>query len=282
VTVGVVTDSAASLGPDLAAAWNVVVVPMQLSVGDDSLGEDEITLEEVAARLDEGVSTSAPSPGAFARAIEQADRGDGVLVVTVSEKLSATAGSARMGGDLGGAEVRVLDSGSAAGGQGLVVLAAARAAAGGARLAEVEQRAREVAGRTRLIAAVDSLDQLERGGRIPRMAAMAGRGMGIRPLFELRHGEIKRLRPATSVSGAQSAMLSRWRRSRPEHAKLHLAALHCFSRQRADQIVVAVSAHSSLEECFIGQFSPVMVAHTGPGVWGMAWWWEDPPGKAAR
>jgi DegV family protein with EDD domain len=281
VTVGIVTDSAASLSEELADRHQVTVVPMQLTIGSESYPDDQVTLEEVVARLGEGITTSGPSPGAFAEAIEARRGPDGVLVLTVSERMSSTYRAARLAAQRAGAGVAVLDTNTAVGAEGLVVLAAAAAAAEGLPLPAVKERAHAAARRVRLVAAVESLDQLTRSGRLPELAARAGRRLGVRPLFEYRGGSIHPLLPALSREAALDQVLRQWRRSKIQGAALHVAALHALNPAGADRLLEAVRAEAEPATCFVGTFGPVMVAHTGPGVTGLAWWWAPPDAQVA-
>jgi DegV family protein with EDD domain len=273
VTVAIVTDSAASLSRELADRYRITVVPMQLTIGADSYPDDQVSLEEVVARLGEGIKTAGPSPGAFAGAIEQVKGPDGVLVLTVSERMSSTYQAARVGAQAFGREVEVLDTGTAVGGEGLVVLAAAQAAEQGLPLPAVAERTMVVSRRVRLVAAVESLEQLTRSGRLPELAGRAGKRLGVRPVFEFRGGTIRPLVPALSREGALDQVLRQWRRSRVEGAALHVAALHALNPEGAAYLLEAVEAEVAPATCFVGTFGPVMVAHTGPGVTGLSWWW---------
>ncbi|MGH9066909.1 MAG: DegV family protein [Acidimicrobiales bacterium] len=282
MAVAVVTDSAAAIPRELASQAGIVVVPMRLSIGPDSYEEDDVPLEEVVRRFDEGVRTSGPAPAAFTRAIEEAGArggaGDGAVILTVSERMSSTHKSALLAADLaaelGGPPIRVMDTSSAAGAQALVVLAAAGAAAAGADLDAVVSRANHVRRQVRLVAAVETLDFLVMGGRLPDLAGRAGRYLGVRPLFEFRDGRIKPLRPAMSRDGAVEALLGHWRRSRPRGRALHVVVLHALAPEAAGHLAAAVRAEAEPATCLVESFGPVMVAHTGPGVTGLAWWWE--------
>src|SRR5579883_2207521 len=127
--IAVIADSAAALEPALASQYGIVTVPMQLEVGGKPLGEREISLDELVARLDDGVQTSAPPPGAFLEVLEaaKAEGADGAVVLTVGGNLSSTFQSASTAATLAGEDwpVAVVDTGTAAGAEGLVVLAAA-------------------------------------------------------------------------------------------------------------------------------------------------------------
>ena len=274
MTVAVVTDSAAALPADLAARHNVTVVPMWLTVRGVAELEGTRALEELVR--EEAVTTSAPTPGEFEQAIKDRLRSsDSVLVLTIAGSMSATYDAARLAGESVGGPVRVLDTATAGGAEALAVLAAAEAAAAGASLDDVEAAARHVVERVRLVAAVPTLDHLVRSGRVPGLAGWAANRLGVNPLFEFRGGKVRRLRPALSREAALDRMVSLVDRSRVPGAPLHVAALHALAVETAQELLERVRASFEPAASFIGEFGPVMVVHTGPGLAGLAWWWDD-------
>ncbi len=276
MSVGIVTDSAATLPPELAAGNEVAVVPMEVTIGGRSDGGRRVPLEEVVRHLNDGVRTASPSPGRFSSAIAHAQDGHGVLVLTVARSMSSTFQAASLAARRAGGPVQVLDTGTAAGGEGLVVLAAARAARDGRPLGEVLDVARRAAGAVELVATLDDLEQLVRGGRLPGPVGWLAGLLGVRPLLAFRGGAIRPLRPALSHRGARRRMLARLRRSRPagRPARLHVAALHALVPDGAERLLETVKAEVGPATAFVGEFDAVMVAHTGPGLTGLAWWWE--------
>jgi len=276
MSVAIVTDSAAALPDDLVDHWGIRVVPMWLAVDGRPELEGTRPLDELLAAT--GVLTSAPTPGEFEVAVGAGLAvADEVVVVTMAESMSATNEAARVGSAGFGAAVRVVDSRSAAGGQALVVLAAAQAAAAGADGVTVAARATAVAARVRLVATLPSLDHLVRGGRVPGIAGWAGKRLGINPLFEFRDGAVRKLRPALSGAAAGDRMVAQVRRAAADGAHLHVAALHAQALPVATALLERVTAEFAPVESFVGAFGPVMVVHTGPGLTGLAWWWEDAP-----
>jgi len=276
MTVAIVTDSAAALPDDLAARYHVTVVPMWLTLGTESIHEGERPLSEVLG--DERVSTSGPTPGEFARAIERRQNANGVLVLTIAASMSGTHEAAVLAAreiDDAAGPVRVVDTLTAAGAEALVVLAAATKAQEGASLADVEAEARRVIERVQLVAMVPNLDHLVRSGRVPGIAGWAGRRLGINPLFEFRGGKVHRLRPALGPEAALERMLGRFRRTRQDGGKLHVTALHALAPDAARQLLERVEAEVTPETAFVGEFGSVMVVHTGPGLVGLAWWWDS-------
>jgi DegV family protein with EDD domain len=275
--VAIVVDRAAALPQELVARYELSVVPLNLTVGSVNHRDGELDLDDLLSRLDEGVTTSAPSPGEYAAAIASClERAGSVLVITVSSDMSSSYQSARLGAlELADADVRVFDSGTAAGAEGLVAVAAARAARRGADADEVAATAEKVAGAVRLVATLDSLDRLVASGRVPGIAGWAGRQLHVNPLFEFRAGEVRRLRPAFSRDAALHRIVDACRDAKPKApATLHAVALHARAAAAAESILEAVSEGVESVDSFVGPFSPVMVSHTGPGLAGLAWWWE--------
>ena len=274
-SVVIVTDSAASIPDELVSRFGIVVVPMSVVVGGAVHADGDLSMVEVMARVREGLSTSAPSPGEFLDALRAHQREAGALVLTVSKDMSACFKAASTAARMVDGNVRVFDTGTAAGGQGLVVLAAAEAAAAGASLEEVEAAARVAAARVRLVATMESLDRLAASGRVPNVAALAGRWVGLRPLFEFREGRARPLRPAFSREAALDRIVASWRVSRIDGARLHVAALHAQAEEEAKRLLEAVAGDVEPATAFVAAFSSVMVVHTGLGLVGLAWWWEQ-------
>jgi DegV family protein with EDD domain len=274
MTVAIVTDSAAAIPSELATSQRVTVVPMWIHAGDLTMAEGERPLGELLG--DARVTTSAPSPGDFEASIRRRlDGGDeSVVVLTITGEMSASNRAATVAAREIGDHVRVVDTGTAAGGQALVVLAAARAAGTGASLDAVVAEARTVATRVRLLGMVPHLEHLVRSGRVPGLAGWAGRALGINPLFELRDGRVKRLRPAIGSEAAIDRMVNRFRRSSVPGARAHVSALHALAPDEAAAILDRVESEVDVAEGFVSEFGPVMVVHTGPGLLGLSWWWE--------
>jgi DegV family protein with EDD domain len=229
MTVAVVTDSAAALPPAVASAFDVTVVPLWIEVDGHPVRDGTIDPDAVltAAR----VTTSGPTPGEFAAAIRGAlDRADAAVVLTVTAAVSGTHDAARLGATGFGPSVQVLDTRSAAGGEALVVLAAAAAAGHGASLDAVMGRAEAVAARVRVVGALASFERLARSGRVPGVAARAADRFGVRPMFELRNGKVRPLRPS-GRDGDLDRMTRQCLADRPTRAStLHAVVMHAGAR----------------------------------------------------
>jgi DegV family protein with EDD domain len=272
LTVTVVTDSAASIPPELVQELGIVVVPMSVIIGGTVYPDGQLGLDEVMSRVGEGVSTSGTNPGEFLQAVESID-GD-VVVLTISAQMSSTYEAARTAVNMAGGRAHVVDTRTAAGGQGLVVLAAAEAAARGADVDSVVATAEGVIKQVRLVATVENLERLIASGRVPGVAALANRWLGMNPLFEFRNGTAHPLRPAFSRDGALERMLATWRHTRVQGGRLHVSALHAEAEEDASRLLKQVEAEVEPVTSFVAPFNSVMVVHTGLGLVGLSWWWE--------
>jgi DegV family protein with EDD domain len=275
MSVTVVTDSSASLPPEEIRRLGIVVVPLTIVVGGIDYRDGELSLDEVLRRAaTEQVSTSSPSPGQFAKAIDDQDGHEGTLVVTVSSEMSATYESAVVAGSyFDDGALEVIDSGTAAGAQGLVVLAAAEAAHAGATLADAADAARRAASNVHLVAMVERLEFLAKSGRVPA-AAWAGDSLGVRPMFAFHGGKARPRRPAMSVNAALRRIIEAIGANPAEDATLRVAVLHAQAPDMAHALIGSIDAVHPGADSFVAPFSSVMVAHTGPGLVGAAWWWE--------
>jgi DegV family protein with EDD domain len=280
MTVAVVTDSAASLDAALAAQHGVTVIPLVVIVDGTAYDDGQLPLADVLSHPAELVTTSGPAPGRVMTSLEGSLAHSGeALVLTISRAMSSTFDAVRVGAQGFGSRVRVVDTGTAAGAQGLVVLHAARCAAAGGALDDVEAAARRAIARVQLVATVPNLDRLVHSGRVPGIAGWAGSRLGVNPLFRFAEGTVRSLRPAFSRAAALERILAAWRRSRDPAAgaELHISAVHAGAGEEANGLLAAARAECRPATAFVGDFSPAMVAHTGPGLVGLAWWWDPLP-----
>ncbi len=193
--VRIVTDSACDLTDQLARSHNIIVVPLTIRFGDEELVDRrDLDPQEFwrRCRLERALpETAAPSPGAFQQAFESAakDGYDSVLCLTISAGVSATYQAARAAAEECRAlPVTVIDTRSLTMGQGLLAISAAEVATSGASLSEVADHVAEAMDRTRVFGAIDTLDHLQRGGRIGAARALLGSILSIKPVVEVRDG----------------------------------------------------------------------------------------------
>ncbi len=270
--IKVVTDSTSDLPPELARELGVMAVPIHVHFGDEAfLDGVDLTSEEFYSRLRGGgplPKTSAPSPDAFRRAFESlAPDASGIVCVTVSRRFSGTYNSALQAAQqLHLPPVRVVDSGSVSMGLGFGVMDAARAASEGASLEEVEAAARSVAERTSIVAYIDTLEFLQRSGRIGRAARLVGSILEIKPVVTIIAGEITPLRRARTKRKAIGALVEWFERLRdPEH----VAIIWSTEPGDLEMLREMLASHYTTDRILVSTYGPAIGVHVGPGAMGL-------------
>ena len=273
--VAVVTDSAASLPPEMADELGIEVVPIHLTMAGGSL-RDDLDTSRVYEELRKGSEvprTSTPSPGDFVQAFERTGAAE-VACVTVASSLSGILQAATVAAEHSTRRVRVIDSGNASMAEGFVAIEAARAARTGAGLRDVAARAAIVASQTRLVGTVPTLEYLRRSGRLNPLLSYLATAVGIKPVFRLSQGRIEaRGRPRTR-SRAMDQLVEEVEADAAGRP-VHLAAVHAAAPDEAADLLVRASARLEVKESHVAGFSAALGAHTGPGLVGLAWFAED-------
>jgi DegV family protein with EDD domain len=197
--VAIVTDSAADLPPDIAAAAGITVVPLVVSFGAESFRPGvNLTTEQFWARMTAPdapfPTTAAAAPGDFLTVFKAAfDAGaDSVVCITVSGDLSGTLKAAQVArGELADREIHVVDSRSASMGHGMLSQIAADLAAEGVSGAEIARVIEHRKEDLRIFLALDTLEYLKRGGRISGARAAIGTMLNVKPLITVEHGVVE-------------------------------------------------------------------------------------------
>jgi fatty acid-binding protein DegV len=125
----------------------------------------------------------------------------------------------------------------------------------------------------RLVACVPDLGHLVRSGRVPNIAGWAGRRLGLSPLFEFRDAGAHALRPARGTDNAFDRIVARCSRMHAAGRRLEVAALHAHAPDAAQDLLLRLQKEVEPASAFVASFGAVMVAHTGPGLVGLAWRW---------
>ena len=193
--VKIITDSTADFTAAEAAELGIDIVHLRTRFGDeeyvDGIGLSPMQFYEKLVESDVMPCTSQPSPAkfesAFSAALETADE---VVAITISAELSGTYQSAVIAAGGFDGRVRVVDSRSASIGEQILVRYAARLASEGRPAAEIESLLAENRSRICVLALLDTLEYLKRGGRISAAVAFAGGVLSIKPVVTLRDGAV--------------------------------------------------------------------------------------------
>ncbi len=278
--VRIVTDSACDLTQEEADQLDISIVPLTIRFGADEF-TDRVNLgvSEFYRRLagsDELPETAAPSPGAFEKAFRAAaDAGaDAVVCINLSSELSATIQSAQNAARSleGVVDVRVVDSRSITMGLGSQVLAAAEAARDGATADEIVAMVEDMASRTHMLGALDTLENLKKGGRVGGAQALLGTLLSIKPLIDVSTGRVEEAGRARTRKKALQWIADRLLE---EPAVERLAVCHGEAPDLEDFLGM-IAARYPREQLRIALIGAVIGTHAGPRVMGVTW--QRPPG----
>jgi DegV family protein with EDD domain len=275
--VAIVTDSTATIPKELLEQYPIRVAPQVLIWGEQMLLDGiDIQPEAFYNRLQKDrvhPTTSQATPAAFHQIFGSLlEEGYEILAILISAKLSGTIESAIQAREMfPGAAIEIVDSETAAMALGFQALAAARAAAAGATLAECKALAVQSIQHTGVIFAVDTLEFLHRGGRIGGGARFLGTALNIKPILEIREGRVEaveRIRTRRKcLARVVELILERTGGRQP----VRLATLHANSTDDARFLLKAASGHLDPVETIFTEVSPVVGAHAGPGTVGLAY-----------
>ena len=273
-SVHIVTDSSCDLPDDLIAEMNIKIVPLKIRFGDtEFVDRVELTTDQFWEKCqisDELPSTAAPSPGAFVEEFQNAARegATGVVAIILSGELSATIEAAQQAAQLvkDEIEVTVIDSRTVTLGLGSVVIGAAAAANSGASIEEVSAIATDSIGRTQVHAALDTLENLRKGGRIGAAGSLLGSMLSIKPLIEVRNGVVEPAGKQRTRGKALSYLVGVVEQNADQIDQIFVTHAAC---DDVDSFLEQVRSVVNVE-VLVGQVGPVVGAHAGIGTIGVA------------
>lgn len=274
MTVAIVTDSASDLPADLASELDIEIVPLKVRFGDtEFVDRRELTTEDFWRRCKASAvlpSTAAPSPGEFEEAFRRAaanDGTEGVICISLSGALSATYEAAQQAARAldGDVDVRVIDSRALTLALGIIVVQAARAAQSGKSLDDIVGIVEGLIPRTRIYAALDTLENLKKGGRIGGAQAMLGSMLSIKPIIELNSGKVEQESKQRTRGKALRYLVEKV----SEHAPVeNLAVMHGDAPDIDDFLDMLAEVHPR-DSVTVAQLGPVIGAHGGPRLIGV-------------
>jgi DegV family protein with EDD domain len=263
VPVRVVADSNCDLPPDLVSRFNILIVPSLLHLGGQVLRDGlDLSRAEFYRRLP-GLNplptTAAPAAGEFEAAFRAC--GDNPIVcLTLAAAFSAIYNAARLGAEPFGQRVALIDSGTVSMAMGWQVLAAAEAAQAGAPLPAVVARVQAVQRAVRLYAVLDTLEYLRRGGRASLVRALVGDLLQVKPILEVRDGQVATRARVRTQARARADLIARAEALGP---LARLAVLHTACPADAAALAARLAPQSS-DPPLIVEATAVIGVHVGP------------------
>ena len=274
MTIRIVTDSACDLPQQLVDQHRITIVPLSIRFGDkEYIDRKDLTKEQFWQMCSSSPvlpETAAPSPGQFEtefRRLKQ-EGATGIVVVSLSSDLSATIQSAELAARAlaGEIDVRIVDSRSASIGEGITAVACAKKAASGASIDEVVALGKQLAEKSKVWGALDTLENLKKGGRIGGAKAMLASALSIKPIIEVRDGKVEEGGKQRTRSKALAFLVEKVRNAGPIE---NLSVLQA----QCDDLDVLVGELRKVYsgEIIVGDIGPVIGAHTGAGTIGVAY-----------
>jgi DegV family protein with EDD domain len=270
LTIKIVTDSTCDLPTEIATQHGITVMPLYINFGIESyLDGVDLSREAFYVRLpdcDPPPTTAMPSPPVFLETYERlAEEGaTEILSIHISRSLATVVDTARLAAREASIPVTVFDSGTLSLGTGFLVWAAAEAAAQGHTMEEIIALIAEQGQRTRVFAALDTLEFLRRGGRMNRVIAVLGSWLQMKPLLKMHDG-----RPAAEKILTAKAATQRLVALLQEQVPLERVALvHTHALDKARELREQAQHLLPKGEVLSVDITPVFGVHLGPGAVG--------------
>ena len=273
--IRVITDSACDIPEEIARRLDIDIVSLSIRFGDDEfIDRVDLSPAEFWAKCKASKTlpeTAAPSPGAFQAAYERAkaDGCDGVIVLTLTSLLSATHQSAVIACEAvaGSIDVLVVDTKAVSMAQGLLAIDVAEVAATRVSLDLLVEHAESLVNKVGVVAMLDTLEHLIKGGRVGGARALLGQVLAIKPLLELKDGVVAEAGRQRTRARALVAIVAVAKSHQPLR---RLALVHGASNEvpALEALVADIPTEFPL---IVTDMGPVVGTHGGPGIIGLCW-----------
>jgi DegV family protein with EDD domain len=275
--IKIVTDSTSYLPPEEREKFGIPMVPLNVHFGEERTYQEGVTLNNdqfyaMLAEAPELPTTSQPSPGQFLDVFsELIEAGHEVLCIVISSKLSGTYQSAiDARNSLPDAPITVFDSYCTAAPLALMVVTAAEMAADGHSLDEILARLEQMRRDMKIYLVVDTLEYLQKGGRIGAASAFLGTLLRVKPILMLDDGVIKPVDKVRSKRKAIQRLLSELEAHVSPGQPVQAIAMHAQAFDEVCELELEIRRRFNCQRTIFGEVGPVVGTHTGPGLLGAA------------
>lgn len=272
--IAIITDSTADLPIETAKENNIMIVPLKVNFQDNSYIEGvDITNEEFYQKLEESQSlptTSQPSPADFVKKYEEIIESgfDSIISINISDKLSGT----RQSAIIAEKEIsnrlknfKTFDSKQVTVGIGLIAKIAAESVAQKKSFDEISKDIEEAIEKTQLLALVDTLKYLEKGGRIGKARAFAGSLLNIKPILTMKNGEIVDKDKVRTRKKGISELVESAKKHKEMNGTIRYAISHSLAFEEAKKLEETLFNEVGVRSEFISEVGSVVGTHIGPG-----------------
>lgn len=277
--IRIVTDSTSDLPKSICQEYGIGVVPLTVHFGPeaflDAVEMDSDGFWEKLKTSHHHPKTAQPSPGDFLKLYEEAAKaGDEVISIHISSKLSGTLNSAQIAAQMvPGLKVTHVDTRSTTWGLGMMAVEAARMVKAGKSTAAIVSTVEAIADRMHIFFTLDTLEFLQKNGRVGKAQALLGGLLGIRPVLQVdREGLVA---PADKVRGKSKVLpraMELMQERVPAGRRIRVAVLHTKVEAEARLWLESIKKLYKVEEDWIGEVGPVIATNTGPGTVGVCFY----------
>lgn len=266
--VGIVTDSTSYLPESVVTELGIEVVQLQVISNGIAYNEvDGITVDQVtlALRANKPVTTSRPNPELFVAAYQRliSDGADSIVSAHLSSEISGTFDSALLASRSVSCPISVIDSRGIAMMLGFAVQAGAQLAKSGGDFAEVGDLIKRKSLGSSIFFYVDSLEFLERGGRINAVQARMGTAMNLKPLLHMINGKVEQRELVRTREKALNRMVDLV--CAAARIKSQIAVHHVAAASAAEDLAKQLRIRTGLNDIEVSAVGAVVGTHVGPG-----------------
>lgn len=273
--IHIITDTTSGLPAHVAQRYSIPVIPQVVLFGEESYLEGvEIDQATFLRRLRSSPTlpkTAAPPPGLFVETFQRLlGPGDSSICIHPSSEVSGTVRSAMTAAEeLPAADIRVLDTRTIAGPLASMVVLAAQWAEEGLDADVIMQRLQALIPRAHIYFLVDTLEYLQKGGRIGGAAALVGSLLQVKPILEIREGRVEPLERERTQRRALARLKELVVTQSARGPQAHLSVLHAGAPAAAQALADDLCARLQAPEALIMDLPPAIVTHAGPGALGV-------------
>ncbi len=272
--VRIVTDSASTLPPELAEELNIEIVPVSLTLGNETMDDGTIPPDELYRRMEEGViaRTSQPAPGRFAEVYERL-RGlaSSVLSIHITSQHSGTCQSAALAASsFPDMDIEIVDSRGISLGTGYLVIRAARMAAEGRAKEEILAAVEEMKQRIHTFATASTVKYLQRSGRLGWATAALATVLDIKPIMAVRDGTLGLIGKVRTRRRSLDALIQHTMQAlKDAREEKVLAVIHAGALEDAKRVKERLEEAIGQKVTYLLDAPTVLGVHGGPGLLGI-------------
>lgn len=271
--IRIVTDSASTIPPELAKELDIEIVPISLTVGDQTMDDGDMPPEELYAKMQRGViaRTSQPAPGRFAEVYERL-RGiaSAIISIHITSKHSGTCQSAALAASMfPDMDIEIVDSRGVSIGTGYLVIRAAQMAKQGFSKDEILATVNAMQEKIYTFATVSTVRYLQRSGRLGWVTGALATVLDIKPVMAVRDGTLGLIGKVRTRARSLDALIQATAEALQNARERQIAVIHAGTLEEARQVKERLEQLIGEKVAFLLEAPTVLAVHGGPGLLGI-------------